>query len=258
MEINRDINLFYDPVTGYPKNPATAGRPRPDFGPITWYQSTATSDYFALANSFTRRYRDNWQAGLTYTLVFFQHDDGTGQSGYSGTLNNQFCIACERATSTDFQRHTLRANSIYKAPFGITIAASYFFGSGNRFATTFPGLPFGAGTNRFVTAPSVTIPANVADRFLGPTTFTAGQLVPRNALKGTTLSKFDLRFTKELLIPGSRVRLTGIAEVFNVFNHANYGLFNGVVGTATFGQPVQVLSTSFLPRVLQLAFKVAF
>jgi hypothetical protein len=46
--------------------------------------------------------------------------------------------------------------------------------------------------------------------------------------------------------------------VFNVFNHANYGLFNGVVGTATFGQPVQVLSTSFLPRVLQLAFKVAF
>src|SRR5439155_14401783 len=30
-------------------------------------------------------------------------------------------------------------------------------------------------------------------------------------------------FAKEVSIPGTRVKRTGVAEVFNVFNHANYG-----------------------------------
>src|SRR5258708_147715 len=136
LGINRDINLFYDPNTGY-NVPPQLGRPRPDFGPITWYESTAKADYFALASSFTRRYRKNWQAGLTYTLLFFRHDMGTGQSGYSGALNNVFCIACEWATSPDFQRHTFRANGISKAPPGGTLAASDFFGSGSPFAAVY-------------------------------------------------------------------------------------------------------------------------
>jgi hypothetical protein len=257
LGINRDINLFYDPNTGY-NVPPQLGRPRPDFGPITWYESTAKADYFALASSFTRRYRKNWQAGLTYTLVFFQHDMGTGQSGYSGALNNVFCIACEWATSPDFQRHTFRANGIYKAPWGVTLAASYFFGSGSRFASFYAASPFGTGTNRLVVGPPITIPASVADRFDGPATLATGTLVPRDSLKGLPLSKLDLRATKEVSVPGTRVKLTGVAELFNVFNHANYGGYNAQVNSATFGQPVQTLANSYLPRAAQFAFKVSF
>ena len=54
------------------------------------------------------------------------------------------------------------------------------------------------------------------------------------------------------------IKLTGIAEVFNVTNHANYGAYNGQLNTTTFGQPRQSLLNAYQPRVMQLAFKVSF
>ena len=52
-------------------------------------------------------------------------------------------------------------------------------------------------------------------------------------------------------------------EVFNVFNHANYGTYNGIVDSPTFGQPLQVSAfsgsgTAYVPRTAQLAFRVTF
>ena len=63
--------------------------------------------------------------------------------------------------------------------------------------------------------------------------------------------------SKDLNLPGG-VRLTGIAEVFNVTNHANYGNYNPQINSATFGQPRQNLLNAYQPRVMQLAFKVSF
>jgi hypothetical protein len=54
------------------------------------------------------------------------------------------------------------------------------------------------------------------------------------------------------------VKLTGIAEVFNLTNHANYGAYNAQINSTTFGDPRQNLLNAYLPRVLQLAFKVSF
>ena len=54
------------------------------------------------------------------------------------------------------------------------------------------------------------------------------------------------------------MQLTGIAEVFNVTNHANYGAYNGQINSTTFGQPRQSLLNAYQPRVMQLAFKVSF
>ncbi len=249
----RDPNLFFNPATGYNVNPSS-GRPDPKFGRIQWLESNGRADYAAIATALNRRFRGNWQAGVTYTLMLFMHDDTTG---FQFEGNNPFDPEAEWARSTDFQRHTLRVNGIWRLPYDMSLSGAYLFGSGNYFNTTISANPFGqTGTNRYVTAP-ISIAQAVQDRFDGPTSFGVGEVVPRNALAGFPLHRVDLRFSKDLALPGG-VKLTGIAEVFNLFNHRNYGAYNSVVNTVTFGDPRQNLLNAYQPRVAQLAFKVSF
>jgi hypothetical protein len=98
---------------------------------------------------------------------------------------------------------------------------------------------------------------NVRDRFDGPATIAPGTIAPRNALRGLPLHRVDLRVSKDLNLPNG-MKLTGIAEVFNLTNHANYGAYNGQINSPTFGQPRQNLLNAYQPRVMQLAFKFAF
>ena len=50
---NNDVNLFYDPVNGYNKDPRVVGRPNPAFGQVVPVTSDGKRDYMALASSFT-------------------------------------------------------------------------------------------------------------------------------------------------------------------------------------------------------------
>jgi hypothetical protein len=249
----RDPNLFLDPITGYNRNPS-AGRPDPKFTRIQWLESNGRADYAAISSALTRRFRDNYQASVTYTLMLFMHDNTTG---FQFEGNNPFNPEAEWARSTDFQRHTLRMNGIWRLPYGFSLSGAYFYGSGNYFSTTYAANPFGhTGTTRHVTAPLTINPA-AADRFDGPTTFAVGTVIPRNALKGFPLHRVDLRASKDVTLPGG-VKITGIAEVFNLLNHKNYGAYNSQVNSATFGDPRQNLLNAYQPRVGQLAFKVSF
>jgi hypothetical protein len=264
----RDPNLFFDPATGYNRNPTTAGRPDPKFGQIQWLESNGEADYAALATGFTRRYRNNFQANLAYTLMLFMRDDTTN---FQFQGNNPFDPEAEWARSTEFQRHTLRVNGIYRLPWDVSVAGAYLFGSGNYFATTIALNPFGhtgttrlnSGTTAFTipdsiaVSPTVTRTVPVRSRFDGPDTIAPGQIAPRNALKGLPLHKVDLRITKDVKLPGG-MKVSGIAEVFNLFNHANYGAYNGQINSTTFGQPRQNALNAYLPRVWQFAFKVGF
>lgn len=103
----------------------------------------------------------------------------------------------------------------------------------------------------------MTVSGDAADRFDGPTSFAVGDLIPRNALKGLPLHRVDVRLSKDINLPGN-VKITGIAEVFNLFNHENYGAYNGQVNSTTFGAPRQNLLNAYQPRVMQLAFRVGF
>jgi hypothetical protein len=49
-----------------------------------------------------------------------------------------------------------------------------------------------------------------------------------------------------------------IAEGFNLFNHANYGAYNGQITSPTFGSPAQNPSSSYRSRTGQLAFRLQF
>ncbi len=250
----RDPNLFFNPVTGYSLNPTTAGRPDPAYGVIQWLEANGKADYGAVSMALNRRYRNNWQASLSYTLLLFMNDNTTNFQ-YQG--DNPFNPDAEWARSTEFQRHTLRLNGIWRLKYDFSVSGAYLYGSGNYYQTNFAANPFGhGGVTRYVTVPT-TVSADVADRFDGPTSFSAGDVIPRNALLGQPLHRVDLRLSKDLNLPRG-VKVTGIAEVFNLFNHENYGAYNGQVNSTTFGAPRQNLLNAYQPRVMQLAFRVGF
>jgi hypothetical protein len=251
----RDPNLAFNPVTGTNVPPTAATRPDPKFGQIQWLESKGRADYAALQTGINKRYSSNWQSSLTYTYMFFMNDDTTNFQ-YQG--NNPFRPEDEWARSTDFQRHTLRLNALWRGPLGINLSGAYFFGSGNYYATTISGNPTGhTGTNRTVFQAPVTVAESARDRFDGPTSFAVGDIVPRNALKGDALHRFDFRVAKEIPLPGG-MTITGIAEVFNALNHKNYGAYQSVINQAGFGDPRQNLLNAYQPRIGQLAFRLAF
>jgi hypothetical protein len=248
-----DPNLFYDPVTGYNKDPRIFGRPNPAFGQLVWNESNGQRDYLALAGSLTRRLHNNFQLGLTDTVIFYQHDNAQ-----VGGANNDFDHQGEWARSTDFQRHTLRAYGIYQLPWRVSVSGAYFYGSGNYFANVIAATPFGKpGQIRLNTGAPITIPAAVADRFVGPSVICTGCVMPRNALRGLPLHRVDLRFAKDVVLP-SKLRISLIAEVFNLFNHENYGDYVPQVNTPTFGQPRANPLNAYAPRRGQLAVHMTF
>ncbi len=260
-----DPNLFYDPATGYNKNPS-AGRPNPQWGQILYIVSTGRQDYTALSTGVTRRLHANFQGGVTYTLMLGMHDDGT-PGLVSPTANNQFdYLDGEYATSAAFQRSTLRAWSLYQMPWGLSTGVSYAYGSGNRYNATIATAPYGkTGSNRLnLTATggataAIVIPAAVLDRWEGPATIASGAVIPRNALEGTPYHKVDIRLTKDVRL-GASLKAQVIGEVYNVFNHANYIGFStqlsatSAATTARFAQP----TAASIARQGQLAFRLSW
>lgn len=259
-----DPNLVYDPVTGYNRSAAT--RPNPQWGQIVYFVSTGRQDYTALASGLNRRLNRGMQGGVTYTLMLRMHDDGSA-SLTNPAANNQFnYLDGEYATSTSFQRNTLRLWGVFELPLGISISATYSYGSGNRVNATIPTSPFGKpGQNRLNLtaaggpAATITVPAAMDERWDGPMTVASGEVIPRNALRGTPYNRLDLRVSKDFQLPGS-AKITAIAEVFNVFNHANYTAFFAQLSatapatTARFGQP----SAASIPRQGQLGFRLSW
>ncbi len=279
-----DPNLFYNPATGYNQSPAAvngvANRPNTAYTQIAYFVSTGHRDQTQVSMALNRRFKHNFQSGLTYTYMVSMHDDGN--IGYTAPgQNNQFdYLDGEYATSLDYQKNTLRAFALYRFPFGISASVSYFYGSGNRFAAAIAAGVYGKpGTNRLnLTAAggptnTITIPAtatlangdviDIAGRFNGSATILSGDTIARNALQGLALHKVDLRLTKDIKIAGS-VKISLIGEVYNLLNHHNYGSYNTNLSatapgtTALFGRPQQNTGNAYVPRQAQFAFRLGF
>jgi Carboxypeptidase regulatory-like domain len=279
-----DPNLFYNPATGYNQNPAAVGgvanRPNIAYTQIAYFVATGRRDQTQVSMALNRRFKSNFQGGVTYTYMFSMHDDGN--IGYTAPgQNNQFdYLNGEYSNSVDLQDHTLRLWTLYRFPFGISASLSYFYGSGQRFAAAISGAPYGKpGTNRLnLTAAggatnAIVIPATatllngdvipIASRFEGNTTIASGETIPRNALVGLPLHKVDLRLTKDIKLVGT-TKISLIGEVYNLFNHHNYGSYNLTLAatvpatTALFGQPTQNTGNAYVPRQAQFAFRLSF
>ena len=255
-EFDPNINLSYDPTTGVNYNNSDASkRPLSQFGPVQMSLDNGRSNYYGWENAFTRRMINHVQASVTYTLSKFK--DATHEpwlwSIVDGHLTRKdlgFKVADDMGgqyglAATD-QRHRVVLNGIWEAPVGIQLSGVYFYGSGQRFMTTYGGDPRGqaaGGENRLRTA-------NTA---VGA----AGTIVPRNNLVGKPIHRLDMRLQKHVKI-GGRASVDGMLELFNVFDHANYGQYTTQESSASYGLPVFSNNISYGPRSLQLGFRVQF
>ena len=67
----------------------------------------------------------------------------------------------------------------------------------------------------------------------------------------------DVRLQRRFPL-GGHAGIDGIVELFNVFNHANYGSYVTTEASKNYGAPQQNAIVAYSPRILQLGFRFAF
>ena len=248
-ENDYNINLAYNPATGanYKYTTDLAHRPFPDWGVVPFGFLEGWSNYKGLETSFDKRFGRNWQAEATYTYARF--NDGTPPppviSNVDGVLTRTelpFAVANdiggEYGPATTDQRHRAVVNGIYSPGLGIQVSGLYFYGSGQRMAVRYGSDLRDTGFG--------------SSQRLRPD----GTIIPRNSFVGLPLHRVDLRVQKAFAF-GHRT-LSGIVDVFNLFNRANYGSYTLTETSASYGKPSYNSNLAYQARMVQFGFRLAF
>lgn len=251
--IRTDQNLTYDPTTGFNLNPTTYGRPDSRFTTILRFGTPGGAG--AYANQLQIQVRRRFSHGISFASAYTLSNARDSSGGAFYVPNNQFNLKDEWSRSAGDQTSTFNMNGSYKFKYGFQLSGLYRYGSGNVFATTAAGSPFGnGGSNRtfLSTAKTYNPTAN------NYTSTAAGyMLTKRDGFVGQPIHRVDMRLQKTFHIK-ERLTVTPIAEVFNLFNHANYGSYQTAVTTVSYGQPAQNTSLSYGPRTGQFAVRIEF
>lgn len=250
-------------------NPVTRVAPLPAFGLVDYKTSSSNSRFNGLVASLNRQFSSGLLFGTTY-IWSHSIDDGTNVGNNTGGEavfpQNVACLACERASSDQDVRSSFTANVVYELPIGHGRAvlnqglAGRLFG-GFQFsslAVARTGLPVNVTVARTAASlpdgntmspqrpnllpgislipPSGRTPQQYINRaaFALPANGTFGN-APRNLLRAPGTWQIDTALQKNLLT-SDRVALNFRADVFNLFNHAQYGAPSAVFNTASFGQ----------------------
>jgi hypothetical protein len=218
------------------------------------------SNYHGTDVTFTKRFSNRWQATATYTLAYFKDglpvrpqwylgSDGVmaqrpvgfqlapdlgGDYGYAGSS-----IAGGFGQAGD-QRHRAVLNAVWDLGLGFQVSGIYFYGSGERFATT-------TGQDRRDEGAAAASEQRLrAD----------GSILPRTDIVGRPIHRMDSRLQKRFEV--GRLTLDGLVEVFNVFNHENFGSYVTNASSALYGAPSFNGNVAYQPRMFQLGFRVGF
>ena len=245
-----NANLTYDRATGS-NIPFTnvAARPFPTWGTVNFELLEAWSNYHGTDFTFTKRFSHRWQANATYTLAFFKDAAPIrdqwfpGSDGIVSRRALDFALARdlggEYGYAADDQRHRANINGVVDLGYGFQVSGIYFYGSGMRFAVT-------DGTDRRSEGGS------------GENRLRAdGSIVARNSLVGQPLHRVDLRLQKSFPIV-SKVKIDGMIEAYNLFNHENFGSYTTNLANTQFGRPAANAALAYQPRMLQLGVKFTF
>ena len=220
------------------------GRPDPNWGNISRFESSGNSYYDGMVVSLNQR-ASRWATmRLSYTLSKTIDDAG---NFFFSTVQNNFNIRDDRGLSDNDQRHRFVVSGTLEAPrqgnekslarFLRGFQFGYIFSYGSR-------LPFNVllGNDR-------NFDSNNNDRPIG---------VGRNTGRGFDFASLDLRVSRRFQLT-ERVDLQLLAEGFNVLNRTNFGVPNNTFGSGvnplpTFGRP----TAAFDPRQFQFGMKVSF
>jgi hypothetical protein len=276
-------------------NQVNVSKFNPNFSVVTFAENALTSDYDALQIQFQRRLGQGLQALGSYTW---------GHSIDFGSQNNS--LPSTRGNSDFDVRHNLSTALSYDVPNhfhgGLAGALLEHWGVDDRFVarTAFPvtlngtesvdpttGQTFFGGLNLVPGQPTYIYGFDCAavynngrgcpgGRAINPQAFSkpASGLIgdaPRNFARGFGAWQMDLAARREFPIY-ERLKLQFRAEVFNIFNHPNFGRINPIFCSpgpgCTFGQATATLANSLGglaslyqmggPRSMQFALKFIY
>lgn len=227
----RDPNVFYDPATGFPKNPVTFGRPAAAYGPIRLIGTNGRSESLTLPVTFTKRYSKSFQLNATTTFVFFNRNAGVGGSGYGNDQINPFDINYNFG-SAGSAFVTFRTDGVWNLPLGLNLSGVFRYSSGG-YSTYSSGLDPLAGYGR--------------NRLHADLSF-----IPRSTFQNDPSNSADVRLSKDFKLPNG-VKLSAIAEMFNLTKATN-NTYDLRENSATYLKVSNVTGI----RSGQLAFRVGF
>jgi hypothetical protein len=238
--LSRNVNVPTVPASAGIPN---LGRPDPNWGNISRFESAGNSYYDGMVVSYNQR-TSRWATmRLSYTLS--KTIDDAGNFFFSSVQDN-FNIRGDRGLSDNDQRHRLVLSGTLDAPPDKTNRAGRLL-RGFQFGYIFTyasRLPFNVllGTDR-------NFDSNNNDRPVG---------VGRNTGRGFDFASLDLRLSRRFRL-NERVDMQVLAEGFNVLNRANFNVPNNTFGSGvnplpTFSQP----TAAFDPRQFQFGVKVSF
>jgi len=149
-------------------------------------------------------------------------------------------VGSEYTLATSDQRHRAVLNGIWDAGYGLQLSGIYFYGSGRRYGNSYGGdlRDSGGGGSSARLRPD-------------------GTIVPRNTLVGRPIHRVDLRVQRHFPIAGNH-GIDGIVEMFNLFNHENFGSYTTQESNRNYGNPAFNSAVAYQPRMLQLGFRLTF
>lgn len=215
-------------------------------------------------------------SGLTSTLAYTYSrlKDSTENPFYYPNKPFVSGMHDEWANSADDQRHTLTADGIYAWKYGLSLSGLFHFGSGNAFPTylgtsqptgyaptynrTFNHTQPGYRGQACSAGASCTVVYNRSgNNFLDVAT--GYWMTRRDALYGRNIYRVDTRVQKSFSV-NERARVVVGVEAFNLFNHPNYGNYNGIITSPSYGQPASTSNNpvEFQARSLQFLGRFEF
>lgn len=282
----RDINQPQPSVL--PPGLPVVPRPDPRFDDIDIIESRAHSSYHSLQARFQQRFSRGLAALASYTWSK-SLDDASNFFTSTGDANfpqNSYDLRSERGRSNFDVRHRLSFSYTYDLPFGhgrqyladngwVTTLLSGWqtfgiltFQSGAPFTVALLSEIDNSGTGRSLLGfgandrPNVVrnpTPSNpTPERWFDTTAFvfpapgTFGN-AGRNILDGPGYQNFNASLVKRTAIT-ERLNLQLRAEVFNLFNHPNFGFPDNFLGSPSFGR----ITTARDPRHIQFGAKLVF
>jgi Carboxypeptidase regulatory-like domain len=256
-ESSYNMNLTYNPATGanYPYSDVSK-RPFPEWGAVFGEFLEGRSNYHGLETAFTKRLSHRWQASATYTwsALWDAHALPYQYGIVNGVVSRHTIdfplapdLGGEYGLAATDQRHRAVFNGIWDVGYGFQLSGLYFYGSGKRYSNSYGGDLRNIGP----------VNAGIVGTPTTPRLRPDGTLVPRNSLVGKPVHRVDLRVQRRFRLAG-RAAVDGLLEVFNLFNHANYGSYVLLESNSNYGQPSFNSNIAYQPRMLQLGFRFTF
>ncbi|HTA47728.1 MAG TPA: carboxypeptidase regulatory-like domain-containing protein [Bryobacteraceae bacterium] len=274
-------------------NPQTGVAPYPAFGPVSWRGDVGNSTFHALQLNARRVFRNGFLFTANY-MWSHSINDGSIGGGESDTPQDSFCRSCDKASSDDDVRHMFNLSAVYQLPFGAGkpylsspgLARGLFGGwTLSAIGTAQTGLPVNITIDRsngsvpgnysiggeerpnyVYGVPLIPPGGSTPQDWINPAAFSApasgtfGNL-GRNAFRAPGISALDLALAKDIAVT-ERMNVRFRADVFNMFNRAQFGAPNADFSQVNFGTITATVSTYATgrgtPREFQLSAKVSF